>query len=93
MYAIELKPQAREFIENQTKKVQRQLVRKIESLQKDPRPSNSKLLDSTKKIYRLRSGDYRIVYQIKDKRLLVLVAKVANRKDVYKNLGRFLKTL
>jgi len=91
MYVIELKPQAQKFIEKQSKKVQRQLVGKIESLQENPRPSNSKLLDSSKKIYRPPSGNYRIIYQIKDEKLLVLVAKVANRKDVYKNLRRFLK--
>jgi mRNA interferase RelE/StbE len=90
MYAIELKPQARKFIEKQNKKIQRQLVTKIESLQKDPRPAQSKLLHSDKQIYRLRSGDYRIIYQIKDGRLLVLVARVDNRKDVYKNLLRYL---
>jgi mRNA interferase RelE/StbE len=92
MYAIELKPQAQKFIEEQSKKVQRQLVGKIESLRDNPRPSNSKLLDSSKNIYRLRSGNYRIIYQIKDEKLLVLVAKVANRKDAYKNLVHFLKT-
>jgi len=91
MYAIELKPQAQKFIEKQTKKVQRQLVARIEALQKDPRPAQSKLLHSDKHIYRVRSGDYRIIYQIKEDRLLILVAKVGNRKDVYKNLWRYLR--
>jgi mRNA interferase RelE/StbE len=90
MYAIELKPQAQKFMEKQPKKIQRQLVAKIESLQKDPRPAQSRLLHSDRQIYRLRSGDYRIIYQIKDDRLLVLVVKVDNRKDVYKNLLRYL---
>ncbi len=90
MYAVELKPQAQKFIEKQPKKIQRQLVARIESLQKDPRPAQSKLLHSDKQIYRLRSGVYRIIYQIKDDRLLVLVAMVDNRKDVYKNLLRYL---
>jgi len=90
MYAIELKPQAQKFIEKQTRKLQRQLVTKIESLQRDPRPPQSKLLHSDKQIYRLRSGDYRIIYQIKDDRLLLLVARVGNRKDIYKNLLRYL---
>jgi len=91
MYAIELKPQVQKFIEKQPRKVQRQLVAKIESLQKDPRPAQSKLLHSDKQIYRVRSGDYRIIYQIKEDKLLVLVAKVGSRKDVYKNLWRYLR--
>ena len=88
MYAIDLKPQAQKFIEKQPKKIQRQLIAKIELLQKDPRPAQSKLLHRDKQIYRLRSGDFRIIYQIKDDRLLVLVAKVGNRKDIYKDLLR-----
>jgi len=91
MYAIELKPQAQKFIEKQPRKVQRQLIARIEALQKDPRPPQSKLLHSDKQIYRVRSGDCRIIYQIKEDRLLILVAKVGNRKDVYKNLWRYLR--
>lgn len=91
MYVIELKPQAQKFIEKQPRKIQRQLVARIEALQKDPRPPQSKLLHSDKQIYRVRSGDYRIIYQIKKARLLILVAKVGNRKDVYKNLWRYLR--
>jgi len=91
MYAIELKPQAQKFIEKQPRKVQRQLVARIEALQKDLRPPQSKLLHSDKQIYCVRSGDYRIIYQIKKDRLLILVAKAGNRKDVYKNLWRYLR--
>jgi len=90
MYAITLKPQPQKFIQKQPKKIQRQLVAKIESLEKDPRPAQSKLLHSEKQVYRLRSGDFRIIYQIKDDRLLVLVVRVGDRKDIYKNLLRYL---
>jgi len=90
MYAITLKPQAQKFIEQQPKKIQRQLVAKIESLDKEPRHAQSKLLHSEKQVYRLRSGDFRIIYQIKDDRLLVLVVRVGDRKDIYKNLLRYL---
>ena len=85
MYEVKLKPQAQRFIKHQSRKVQRQLIKNIEALQEDPRPS-SKLLDGRKKIYRVRSGNYRIVYQVKDKVLLVIVAKVDDRKNIYKNL-------
>ena len=85
MYTVELKPQAERFIEGRSKKVQRQLIAKIEALQKNPRPARSKLLDSVKKIYRVRSGDCRIIYQVRDKKLLVIVAKVGDRKNVYRN--------
>ena len=93
MYTVELKPHAQKFIEAQSKKIQRQLIKQIENLRKNPRPQNSKLLDSQKHIYRLRCGAYRIIYQVKDKKLLVLVAKIGDRKNIYKNLSSLCKTL
>lgn len=91
MYTVELKPQAQKFIERQSKKIQRQLITKIETLRKNPRPPNCKLLHSSKRIYRIRTGNYRIIYQIKDQILLVIIAKVGDRKDVYKNLKKWTK--
>jgi mRNA interferase RelE/StbE len=88
MYSVELKPQAQKFIEAQPGKIQRQLVRKIESLVENPHPAGSKLLHGEKKLYRIRSGDYRIVYQIQHENLLILIVKVGHRKDVYERLSR-----
>lgn len=93
MYTVKLKPQAQKFIEAQSKKVQRQLIQRIEALQEDPRPPASKCLDARKKIYRVRSGPYRIIYQIKGRELLVIIAKVGDRKNVYNNLKVLLKHL
>jgi len=91
MYTVELKPQAGRFIEGQNRKIQRQLIRRIEALRKDPRPTGSKLLHAAKKIYRVRSGNYRIIYQIKDEKLLIIIVKVSDRKDIYRNLGTLFK--
>lgn len=93
MYRIEYKRKAQKFIEAQSRKVQRQLISKIEDLQKDPRPAGAKCLDSEKKIYRVRSGNYRIIYQVRDKVLLVIIAKVDDRKDIYRNLEYVKKRL
>ena len=93
MYKIEYKRRAQKFIEAQSRKIQRQLFKRIEDLQKDPRPPGTTLLDSEKNIYRIRSGNYRIVYQVRDKVLLVIVAKVDDRKDIYKNLKYVKKRL
>ncbi|MHC4167721.1 MAG: type II toxin-antitoxin system RelE family toxin, partial [Planctomycetota bacterium] len=67
--------------------------KRIEALQQDPRPANGTLLDSGKKIYRVRSGNYRIVYQVEDRVLLVIVAAVGHRKDVYEALRELRKAL
>jgi len=88
MYSVELKPQAASFIAAQSKKIQRQLITHIEVLAVNPRSTDSKLLSTREKLYRIRSGNYRIIYQILYKRLLVVVVRVAHRKDIYRQLGR-----
>jgi mRNA interferase RelE/StbE len=42
-------------------------------------------LSGAKELYRVREGDYRIIYQIRDEVLLVVVVKVGHRKDVYRH--------
>ena len=91
MYKIKYKPKAQKFIEGQSLKIKRQLIKKIEDLQENPRPPGSKLLDSEKNIYHIRTGNYRIIYQVRDKVLLIIVAKAGDRKDVYRNLEYLIK--
>ena len=86
MYSVEFKPQAAQFITRQSKKIQRQLIAHIEALAVNPRPAGCKLLYAQEKLYRIRSGDYRIIYQIQDRKLLVVIVKVSDRKDIYRNL-------
>lgn len=64
---------------------QRAIVVKIKSLSKDPRQNGAiKLKNHT--LYRIKSGKYRIIYEIKDKALIVLIIDVDARKDAYKGL-------
>jgi mRNA interferase RelE/StbE len=86
MYSIELKPRASKFIEAQPAKIQRQLLAHIDSLSSNPRPASCKLLYADEKLYRIRCGNYRIIYQIQDKILLVVIVKVGDRKTIYRNL-------
>lgn len=59
------------------------ILNRIDSLGSNPRPDGCKKL-SGKEVYRVRQGAYRIVYEIFDDRLVVLVVAVASRADVYK---------
>ncbi|MCX5637398.1 MAG: type II toxin-antitoxin system RelE/ParE family toxin [Planctomycetota bacterium] len=88
MYSVEFKPQAACFIERQSGKIQRQLIAHIEALAVNPRPAGCKLLYTEEKLYRIRSGNYRIIYQIQDKKLLVVIVRVGDRKDIYRHLGK-----
>jgi mRNA interferase RelE/StbE len=58
----------------------------LELLKANPKPDGVKKLAGMDNLYRIRSGDYRIVYTINNKALLIIVVKIGDRKEVYKNL-------
>jgi len=68
--------------------LQARLGRRIDSLAENPRPQGIKKLAGEEDLFRLRVGDYRIIYQIQEKRLVVLVVGVGHRADVYRGLRR-----
>ena len=57
---------------------------KIEALADEPRPPGVKKLAGEEELYRIRVGDYRVIYAIEDAELVVLVVMVGDRKDVYR---------
>jgi mRNA interferase RelE/StbE len=61
----------------------KRIMRRIRSLADDPRPVGCERLSSLER-YRVRQGSYRIIYEIKDDRLVVLIVKVGHRRDVYR---------
>ena len=61
----------------------KRIISRIEKLGDDPRPMGSEKLTG-EELYRVRQGNYRIVYSIKDNELTVWVIKVGHRKDVYR---------
>jgi len=63
-----------------------QIFEQVERLKENPKPTNSKKLKGYTNLYRIRQGDYRIVYTLEDKQLVIEVIKVAHRKDVYRDL-------
>lgn len=56
----------------------------ILKLKDNPRPVGCKKLQGFSDTYRVRSGNYRILYRIEDKKLIIEVIRIADRKDVYK---------
>ena len=65
------------------KKDVRKILRRIETLAKDPRPPGHEKLTGRER-YRIRQGRYRILYSVQDRELAVQVVKVGHRKDVYR---------
>lgn len=64
----------------------KQLVKKIEALAMQPHPTGSTKLRGSTDLYRLRHTTYRVIYQIRDTELIVLVIKVGHRKEVYRDI-------
>ena len=83
-YAVEFRPRALRALRKLPEVAQRRLLSAIEALADDPRPSGVKKLKGGDGIYRLRVGTYRVLYQIRDDVLLVLVTDVGHRRDVYR---------
>jgi mRNA interferase RelE/StbE len=82
-YELFIKPSASKEIEALSKQERRRIVAKIASLSRDPRPPNCEKLSGQDR-YRLRQGNYRILYEIQDLALVVVVVKVGHRRDVYR---------
>ncbi len=82
-YRIVVKKSVSKDLKKIPKKDVRQILEAIESLVQDPRPPQSKKLSGQER-YRLRQGNYRILYSIEDEILVVQVVKVGNRRDVYR---------
>jgi len=59
------------------------ILERVRALAEDPRPLGCEKLSGLER-YRIRQGAYRIVYEVQDRRLVVLVVKVAHRRDVYR---------
>ena len=83
-YKIVIKKSAAKEIERIAKNDRIRIIEKINSLAQNPHPTGSKKLSGQEK-YRMRQGNYRILYQIIDDELIINVVKVGHRQDVYKN--------
>ncbi len=85
-YTIQYDPRALKELTKLDKPVARRVVKAVDALQVDPRPRNARPLVGFPGLWRIRVGDYRIVYTIKDAELVVIALRVAHRSAVYRNL-------
>ncbi len=82
-YSVEIKQSAAKEIAALPLRDRRRVVERIVRLAEDPRPVGCEKLSNDDK-YRVRQGNYRILYQVMDSELIVSVVKVGDRKDVYR---------
>ncbi len=76
---------AREF-KKLPEPVQERLELRLQKLCKQPRPPDVKKMAGAKNLYRVREGDYRLVYEIRDRALLIVVVRVGHRQNIYRRL-------
>ena len=86
-HRVALVPRAERELAALPKEAQARIDVRILALSQDPRPPGVKKLQGEEGFYRIRVGDYRVVYSIDDKDLLVLVVRIAPRGEVYRRSG------
>lgn len=84
-YRVELKRAALRALRRLPKNVVERIERKIDSLAINPRPQDYKRMQSDEELYRVRVGDWRIIYAILDDKLIVLVVDIGPRGGIYKD--------
>ncbi|MGB7631413.1 MAG: type II toxin-antitoxin system RelE/ParE family toxin [Candidatus Deferrimicrobium sp.] len=83
-YTVEFTHRAEKDFRALPPEIRRRLASKIDALAIDPRPQGVRILAGTEDIFRLRVGDYRILYRILDDRLVVLLVKIGHRREIYR---------
>ena len=81
-HSIKIEPAPRKFLDNLDAQTSRRITQTIHKLSSNPRPRGCKKLKG-RDAYRIRVGDYRVVYEIYDDVLVILVVRVAHRREVY----------
>lgn len=81
---VELKPVATKWLIRCEPKIRLRIESALAALQEDPIPRGAKRLVGNDN-FRLRVGDYRIIYEFRDSQVLVLVLRIGHRREVYKN--------
>jgi mRNA interferase RelE/StbE len=85
-YTITFARSARKELENLPANIADRILRKIEALAENPRLPGVIKLQGSKNLWRLRVGDYRVVYSINDFSRRVDIAVIRHRRDVYRDL-------
>jgi len=83
-YKLEIKTTARKDLARLQPSTVSRLVEAIEYLADDPHPQGSKKLKGFEYRYRIRVGDYRVIYEIRNAILTVFIIRIGHRKDIYR---------
>jgi mRNA interferase RelE/StbE len=82
-YKLQIKPSAVKEIEALPQKDRRRIIARIQRLSSDPRPPGCEKL-SGHELYRVRQGNYRVLYTVQDTDVVVVVVRIGHRREVYR---------
>ncbi len=85
-YVVQYDTRAAKELTKLDRQVARRIAAAIERLGVDPRPAGSRVLAGYPGLWRVRVGDYRVIYTIRDAELIVLALRIAHRSSVYRNV-------
>jgi len=90
-YRVRIVPSVERAVAKLPAAVQDGILARLEELATDPRPADARKIAALPPqftVYRIRIGDYRLLYQVKEAELEVLVVRAAHRRDVYRHIER-----
>jgi mRNA interferase RelE/StbE len=87
-YTVEVAPAAERQLKALPKPIRTPIGRRIDKLADNPRPHGIEKITGEDDLYRVRTGDYRILYKINDQEILILVVKIGDRKEVYRRFPK-----
>jgi mRNA interferase RelE/StbE len=85
-YNLQLKPSAEKDLRKLPKAIVQRVLLILEELPSDPFPHQHSKLSGTERLYRLRVGDYRIVYEVDEVALEITIHTIRQRQDAYRRV-------
>ncbi len=85
-YSVELTPQAARDLKRLNARNRVRVAARIDRLSADPRPQGATKLKGAEDLFRIRIGEYRLIYRIQKEILVVLVVRIGDRKEIYRRL-------
>jgi len=85
VYKVELRRRVRQSLDKLPEKDHRVVITALESLEQEPRPRGVEKIRGTE-LWRIRKGDYRVIYYINDQEQTIAVVRIGHRRDVYRGI-------
>jgi mRNA interferase RelE/StbE len=83
-FEVILKPSAKRTLDGLSKQIKERIIGALDRLAENPRHHGVTKLEAEADLYRVRVGNYRVIYSIEDQQLVVLVLKIGHRREVYR---------